>query len=87
MGVGAGLCVHEVVKKSTFCASVYSCHYSLHSLLVFNGNVSVTDELEHAHGFPYFSLAVKSRRPFPDEPINSTDVFPWPSVCRQTPHA
>jgi len=57
------------------CASVYSFHFSLHSFLVFNGRVSVTDELEQSHGFTYFSLAVKSRRPFTDEPINLTDVF------------
>jgi len=45
------------------CASVYS----------------VTDELEQSPGFPYSSLAVKSRRPSPVEPINLTYVF---SVCR-----
>ena len=62
-------------KTPGACASVYSSHFSLHSLLVFNGRVSVTDELEHSPGFPYFSLAVKSWRAFRDEPINSTDVF------------
>ena len=57
------------------CASVCSFHFSLHSFLVFNGRVSVTDEVGQSPGFPYFLIAVRFRRLSPVEPINLTDVF------------
>jgi len=54
---------------------VYIHFISLHSFLVFNGRVSVTDEVGQSPGFPYFSLAVRSRRLSPVEPINLADAF------------